>query len=88
MDSLEAQSKGLPWTDFKDIPQLFRHLYDITLACTPIARDVVRALDAYEMCCEYWFNNQLLKSMGLIESDIPERMDSGKEDKSDEHATI
>ncbi len=31
MDKVEAQMNGIPWIDFKDIPHLFRHLYDIIL---------------------------------------------------------
>lgn len=64
MNQVEALSKGLPWIDFKDIPQLFRHLYDVILACTPLAGYVVKQTGEYEMCCEYWFNNQLLKATG------------------------
>lgn len=62
MNSVEARSKGLPWIDFKDIPHLFRHLYDITLACNALAGYVVKQTGEYEMCCEYWFNNTLLKA--------------------------
>jgi len=66
MDEVEAKFKGLPWTPYKDIPNLFRGLYDIELAMQPIAAAVVRETDTYEMCCEYWFNNRILKAAGLI----------------------
>ena len=66
MDAVEAKSKGLPWTPYRDIPSLFRKLYDIELLVYPIAEAVVRGTDTYEMCCEYWFNNRILKAAGLI----------------------
>lgn len=66
MDKVEAQSKGLFWTDFKDIPQGFRNLYSIILAVTPLADAVVRETDTFEMCCEYWFNNQVFDILERI----------------------
>lgn len=65
MDRTGAQIRGLPWTDFEKIPLIFKHIYDIILACNPIAdatvRGVVTGINCYEQCCEYWFNNQLLE---------------------------
>lgn len=64
MNEVEARMKGLPWIKFKDIPQLFRHLYNLILVCEPLAAYVVKQTGEYEMCCEYWFNNTLLKATG------------------------
>ena len=57
MNKVEAQLKGLPWTDFSDIPESIRFLYKLILVCNPMAGAVVRETQSYEMCCEYWFNN-------------------------------
>ena len=74
MNQVEALSKGLPWTPFKDIPQGLRCVYDLLLACYPLAAVVAKhnpcaktekeRTAIYENCCEYWFNNQLLKATG------------------------
>jgi hypothetical protein len=57
MDKPEAQMKGLPWTDFKDIPQMFRKLYDLILVLYPLSAAVIEQTGEYAICCEYWFNN-------------------------------
>lgn len=74
MNQVEARRKGLPWTPFKDIPHGLRFVYDLILALNPIAEVVAKQNPCvkteaertaiYENCCEYWFNNQLLKATG------------------------
>jgi len=71
MNKIEAQLKGLPWTDFKDIPQRISHIYDIILDLNPLAKMVVNQTGEYEMCCEYWFNNTLLIAEGHIKENEP-----------------
>lgn len=64
MTKTEAQLKGVPWTDFKDIPECFKRIYILLLAVTPLAYETVMGtvtgINTYEQCCEYWFNNQLI----------------------------
>jgi hypothetical protein len=64
MNQVEALSKGLPWTDFQNIPQVFKNIYTLLLATDQLTGWVVSQTGEYEMCCEYWFNNTLLKAMG------------------------
>jgi len=61
MDKGEARIKGILWTDFKDIPQALRTMYDMVLALNPIADAVVMGTGTYEMCCEYWVNNKMIR---------------------------
>lgn len=78
MNKTEAQLKGIPWVDFKDIPPSLKRMYDLVLAVKPIAEMVVKHNPCvktetertviYENCCEYWFNNQLINAVDDVES--------------------
>ena len=72
MNQVEAISRGLSWTDYKDIPVTFINLYRMILAVTPLAKYVVEKTDTFEMCCENWFNNQIFDITEKIKEALPE----------------
>lgn len=60
---LEAHSKGLVWFVFENIPQVFKHICLIMLCTDQIRSQAVGAAGTFKICCERWFNRQLLESV-------------------------
>lgn len=69
MDRGEALLKGIPWTDFADVPQVFKNIYTLLLVTDQITYHVVRETNSFEQCCEYWFNNQLINIVDKLEKE-------------------
>lgn len=77
MTKCEAKMKGYGWTEFKDIPLVFRNIYALLLATDQLAyhtvMGTVTGINMHDQCCEYWFNNQIIDTLEEIRNTKEDR---------------